>query len=77
MIHARPAKGTQDAYTDLIEILRSYKQEHGERLRGNIHFFVGGIAEARSLIDLGFTLSYTAVLTFARDYDEVVRFAPS
>ena len=76
MIHARPTKGTQDAYVDLINILRSYKKEHGERLRGDIHFFVGGIDEARELIELDFTLSYTAVLTFTHDYDEVVRFIP-
>ncbi len=76
MIHARPTKGTQDAYQDLIEILTSYKKEHGERLRGDIHFFVGGVEEARALIDLDFTLSFTAVLTFTHDYDDVVRFAP-
>ncbi|MDB5265315.1 MAG: TatD DNase family protein [Parcubacteria group bacterium] len=76
MIHSRPSKGTQDAYHDLIDILGSYKREHGERLHGDIHFFVGGVEEARSLIELGFTLSYTAVLTFTHDYDEVVRFAP-
>ncbi len=76
MIHARPTKGTMDAYTDLIEILVSYKREHGDKLRGDIHFFVGGIDEARALIELGFTLSYTAVLTFTHDYDDVVRFIP-
>ena len=76
MIHARPTKGTMDAYTDLIEILASYKKEHGDKLRGDIHFFVGGIEEARALIELGFTLSYTAVLTFTHDYDDVVRFIP-
>lgn len=75
MVHSRPSKGAQDAYRDMIDILRSYKQEHGERLRGDIHFFVGGVDEARDFIDLGFTLSYTAVLTFSRDYDETVRFA--
>lgn len=76
MIHARPTKGTMDAYRDLIEILTSYKKEHGERLRGDIHFFVGGIDEARALIELDFTLSYTAVLTFTHDYDDVVRSIP-
>ncbi len=76
MIHSRPRKGTQDAYQDLIQILSSYKKEFGEKLRGDIHFFVGGIEEGKALIELGFTLSYTAVLTFARDYDEVVRYAP-
>ena len=77
MIHARPAKGTQDAYHDVIDILKSYKREHGDALRGDMHFFVGGVEEARAFIDLDFTLSYTAVLTFARDYDDVVRFAPA
>ncbi len=76
MIHSRPSKGTQDAYADMIDILESYKREQGERVRGDIHFFVGGVAEARSLIELGFTISYTAVLTFTHDYDEVVRFVP-
>ncbi len=76
MIHARPRKGTQDAYEDLIEILRGYKAEHGDRLRGDIHFFVGGVAEAAALVDLGFTLSYTAVLTFTADYDAPVASVP-
>lgn len=76
MIHSRPSKGTADAYNDLIDILTSAKREYGDSFRGNIHFFVGGMEEARKLIDLDFTLSFTAVLTFARDYDDVVRFAP-
>ncbi|MES2225405.1 MAG: TatD family hydrolase [Patescibacteria group bacterium] len=76
MIHARPSKGMQDAYRDAIEILASAKREYGDALTGNMHFFVGGIDEARAFIDLDFTLSYTAVLTFTHDYDEVVRFAP-
>ena len=77
MIHSRPSKGTQDAYRDLIDILTSAKREHGEKLSGNIHFFVGGIEEARDFLELDFTMSYTAVLTFARDYDDVVRYIPS
>jgi TatD DNase family protein len=76
MIHARPSKGTQDAYKDLIEFLTSAKHEYGDALTGNIHFFVGGIEEAKALIDLDFTLSYTAVLTFTHDYDEVVKYVP-
>ncbi|MBU2330336.1 TatD family hydrolase, partial [Patescibacteria group bacterium] len=40
MIHSRPKKGTMDAYHDLIEILGSYKKDYGEKLRGDIHFFV-------------------------------------
>ncbi|HQU07513.1 MAG: hypothetical protein B7X04_00240 [Parcubacteria group bacterium 21-54-25] len=76
MIHARPSTGTVDAYRELIDILKSAKREHGDALTGNVHFFVGGVDEARDLFDLDFTVSYTAVITFARDYDEVIRFAP-
>lgn len=75
IIHARPSKGTQDAYHDLIEILREAK-ETSPNLRGDIHFFVGGVVEADALIALGFTLSFTAVITFARDYDEVIKHVP-
>lgn len=76
IIHARPRKGTMDAYHDLIEILKEHKQVHGERLRGDIHFFVGGVEEAEAFIALGFTLSFTAVLTFTSDYNEVIRSMP-
>ncbi len=76
MIHARPTKGTMDAYQELIQILTEYKETAGEALRGDIHFFVGGVAEAQALVTLGFTVSYTAVLTFTHDYDEAVRAVP-
>lgn len=75
IIHSRPSKGAQDAYRDLIEILKKAKVEH-PNLRGDIHFFVGGVAEAQELIKLGFTVSFTAVVTFARDYDAVIQAIP-
>lgn len=75
IIHARPSKGTQDAYQDLIEILGEAKSANSN-LRGDIHFFVGGVAEADALVALGFTVSFTAVVTFARDYDEVIKHVP-
>jgi TatD DNase family protein len=75
IIHCRPSKGTQDAYQDLILILKEAKAAH-PKLHGDIHFFVGGVEEAKELIALGFTVSFTAVITFARDYDEVIRTVP-
>ena len=75
IIHARPSKGTMDAYQDLIGILKKAKTKH-PNLRGDIHFFVGGVEEAKELFALGFTVSFTAVITFARDYDEVIRTVP-
>ena len=75
ILHPRPSKGTMDAYHDLIEILKPAKVAH-PNLRGDAHFFVGGVMEENALIALGFTVSFTAVITFARDYDEVIRAAP-
>lgn len=76
MIHARPLKGTLNAYSEIIDMLKSAKREHGDALTGNIHFFVGGVEEARAFFDLDFTVSYTAVITFAREYDEAIQYAP-
>lgn len=82
IIHCRPssAKATEgrpsyDAYQDLITILKEAKAAH-PKLHGDIHFFVGGVEEARAFIDLDFTLSFTAVITFARDYDAVIKAIP-
>ena len=64
-----------DAYHELISILEEAKKKC-PRLRGDIHFFVGGIDEMHALIALDFTVSFTAVITFARDYDAVIRVTP-
>lgn len=74
IIHSRPSKGTVDSYRDLAYVLQEAKKEH-PTLRGDIHFFVGGLAEAQAFFELGFMISFTAVVTFARDYDEVIRTA--
>jgi TatD DNase family protein len=70
MIHCR------NAHPDMLDILASKKREHGEKLRGNIHFFSEGPEVAKKYFDLDFTISFTGVITFARDYDETVRYAP-
>lgn len=75
VIHARPTKGSQDAYRDVIEILTETKKTY-PNVRGDMHFFVGGVEEAQAFVELGFTLSFTAVITFARDYDEVIKSVP-
>ena len=76
MIHSRPSKGSQDAYSDTLDMIRSKKREYGDRLKGDMHFFVGGVDEARQFVELDFTMSYTAVITFSSDYDEVIQYVP-
>ncbi len=76
MLHGRPSKGSMDAYEDMLYILENLKKEYGTKLRGNAHFFVGTIDIAKRFIDIGFTVSFSGVITFSRDYDDVVRYVP-
>ena len=69
MIHSR------NAYEDIIAILSEYKKDN-ENLRGDIHFYSGSLEQARKFIDLGFTISFAGPITFARDYDEVIKNVP-
>jgi len=70
MIHCR------NAYRETLDILSSYFKIHGSRLRGNFHFFAGTIEEEKEILDLGFNVSFTGVITFAQDYEEKIKFAP-
>jgi TatD DNase family protein len=67
---------TRSAHEEMLAILRSWKQEHGDKLRGNIHFFTAGYATAKQYFDLGFTISFPGVITFSSDYDDAVSMSP-
>jgi TatD DNase family protein len=56
-----------------LEILEARKSEN---IRGDVHFFVGTPDIGKRFLDLGFYVSFTGVITFARDYDEVIRMTP-
>ncbi len=73
MLHIRPATeaGAPNAYRDAHEILKALT-----KVRGDVHFFAGSYEEAKLFLDLGFTISFTGVITFARSYDEVVKNVP-
>lgn len=70
MIHCR------DAYEDATNMLESFKKEYGDKLWGNAHFFAGGVEIGKRLVDIDFSLSFTGVITFTHDYDEVIRQTP-
>ncbi len=72
ILHVRPQKGTMDAYEDVLEILEA----RTDSPRGDVHFFVGTTEIAERFLKLGFYLSFTGVITFARDYDEVIKMTP-
>jgi len=64
MLHVR------NAYMDAYEMLKS------EGMGGNLHFFVGSLDDAKRFLDIGCTFSFTGVITFARNYDEVIKYIP-
>ncbi len=72
MLHIRPSTPYgEDAYRDTLSVLKNWPG-----VRGNVHFFAGTKEVAKEFLDLGFTLSFTGVITFAKDYEELVRYIP-
>ncbi|QQG42579.1 MAG: TatD family hydrolase [Candidatus Giovannonibacteria bacterium] len=68
MIHCR------EAFSDLIAIL---KDNVGRLISpGVCHFFSGTIEDAEKLMDLGFSFSFGGVITFAREYEKLIKFIP-
>jgi len=58
-------------YQDAYEILKNHKN-----VKANLHFFAGSLEWAKKFIELGFTISFTGAITFARQYDEVIKNIP-
>lgn len=71
MLHIRPSARSMDAYLDALDILKAHA-----KVRGDAHFFAGDWNTAKLFLDEGYTLSFTGVVTFTHDYDEVVKNAP-
>ncbi len=70
MLHVRNGSD-RSAYREALEILRSEA-----KVPANFHFFAGSWDEAKEILDAGFFLSFTGVITFARQYDEIIKNAP-
>lgn len=75
MLHIRnspnDSEETPSAYRDSLEILRKKA-----KVPMNVHFFAGTIEEARAFIELGGMISFTGVITFARQYEKLIKALP-
>jgi len=77
MIHTRDPKPCaasptgNSAYADVEAVLKQYC-----KVPGNIHFYAGTYEQAKKFFDLGFTVSFTGVITFAAPYKELVASIP-
>ena len=70
MVHCR------EAFGDLIKILNSYFLIHNSSNPGVVHFFSGTVENAKELMDLGFSFSFGGVITFAREYEKLIKYIP-
>jgi TatD DNase family protein len=70
MLHVRNgSRGS--AYRDALKILK-----RDAKVLGNAHFFAGTLEDAKKFWDMGYSTSFTGVLTFTHEYDEIVKQAP-
>jgi len=69
MIHCRKA------FDDLIQILNSNSQFLNTP-PGIIHFFTGTIDDAKKLLEMGFYFTFGGLITYNRQFDEIIKFIP-
>ncbi|MEA3398942.1 MAG: TatD family hydrolase [Patescibacteria group bacterium] len=73
MLHIRNnPKNELNAYQDVLELLKKYS-----KVKGDVHFFAGSMKDAKDFLDFGFTLSFTGVITFTKNYDEIIKMVPN
>lgn len=66
----------REAHEDLLKILRTWTLVGNKSLRGVIHSFSGRWSQAQEYLKMGFYLGFNGIITFARDYDRVVKEMP-
>ncbi len=77
MIHTRGPKPGEESpsgrsvYLDVHDVLKQYA-----KVPFNVHFYAGTYEEAKKFFELGGTISFTGVITFAKVYEEIVRAVP-
>lgn len=73
MLHLRNSKDGQgrNAYDDALDILKSEA-----KVLGNAHFYAGTYEQAKAFFEIGYTISFTGVITFAKDYEPLIKDVP-
>lgn len=74
ILHSRDAgKGsTGIVHSDMIAILKN----NIPKKPGVAHSFTASIDEAKRYLDIGFHLGFNGIITFTKQYDEMVRYIP-
>jgi len=77
MLHVRNGKLSGsvnkfgNAYEDALDLLKKYPD-----VKANFHFFAGIASDLKEILARGYSVSFTGVVTFTSDYDELIKMAP-
>ncbi len=76
IIHCR------SAHLDMLKILKDFKDEHKSLIKndepwGVVHCFSGDENLAWEYFNLGLMISFTGIITFSKQYDDLIRKMPS
>jgi len=66
----------REAHNELLATLREWELFGNKKLRGVIHSFSGRWSQAQQYLAMGFYLGFNGIITFARDYDKVIKQMP-
>lgn len=79
MIHCRDSHSLDSsfrAFDDLIDMLETNRAMLITGRPGVLHFFTGSLENAKKLLELGFYFTFGGLITFSRDFDEVIQSIP-
>jgi TatD DNase family protein len=74
ILHCRDSKAssTGRAYPQMIDILKNGYTVNG----GIVHSYTGSLDEAKEFLNLGLYFGFNGIITFARQYDEIIKYIP-
>lgn len=63
----------RNAYKDILDVITTEKKKYGGKMRGVIHSYLGRASYAQIFIEAEFLIAFNGIITYARDYDKVIR----
>ena len=63
-------------FPEILEIIRNSKFKIQNSGQGVLHCYMGRWSYAEEYLKMGFYLSFTGLITYARDYDKVIKNTP-
>lgn len=70
MIHCR------EAFSDMKSVMKKEIGDMATEVPGILHFFTGTKEDAKIFLDMGFMFTFGGLITFNREFDEVLKYVP-